>query len=401
MLRSLPIKVLIAMACGGLILSLSMGIRQSLGLFMEPMSHGLGWNIGIFSFALAIQNLLWGLAQPVTGAIADKLGSGKTLAAGGILYAIGLVMMATAGSPLMVHFSGGVIIGIGVAATGFPIVLGAVGRIVPASKRPQALGLVVAGGSFGQFIFAPISQSLIGGFGWWMALIVLAGFAALSIPMASMLTGTAKDGGLGEEHDQSLTSAVKEAMAHPGYLLLVAGFFVCGYHIAFIAIHLPNYLATCNISPMMSATALGLIGFFNMIGTWLSGYLGGRYRMKYLLSIIYFARAAIIALFLILPVTETTTLAFSAGMGLLWLGTVPLTSGIIANVFGARYLSTLFGIVLLSHQIGAFLGAWYGGWAFDMTGSYDMVWISAIGLGIFAGLVHLPIRDNPLERAVV
>jgi len=184
-------------------------------------------------------------------------------------------------------------------------------------------------------------------------------------------------------------------------LLLVAGFFVCGYHIAFIAIHLPNYLATCNISPMMSATALGLIGFFNMIGTWLSGYLGGRYRMKYLLSIIYFARAAIIALFLILPVTETTTLAFSAGMGLLWLGTVPLTSGIIANVFGARYLSTLFGIVLLSHQIGAFLGAWYGGWAFDMTGSYDMVWISAIGLGIFAGLVHLPIRDNPLERAVV
>jgi len=399
MLKSLPLKVLIAMVCGGLILSLSMGIRQSLGLFMEPMSHGLGWNIGIFSFALAIQNLLWGLGQPFAGAIADKFGSGRTLAAGGVLYAVGLVMMANAGSPWMVHFSGGVIIGIGVAATGFPIVLGAVGRLVPPEKRPQALGLVAAGGSFGQFIFAPISQGLIGGVGWWAALIVLAAFAALAVPMAASLTGTAKDGGLAGEYEQTLTSAVREAMAHPGYLLLVAGFFVCGYHVAFIAVHLPNYLATCNISPMMSATALGLIGFFNMIGTWLAGHLGGRYRMKYLLSTIYFARAAVIALFLALPVTETTTLAFSAGMGLLWLGTVPLTSGIIAQVFGARYLATLFGIVLLSHQVGAFLGAWYGGWAFDNTGSYDMVWISAIGLGVFAGLVHLPIRDNPLSRA--
>jgi len=401
MLKSLPMKVMIAMVCGGLILSLSMGIRQSLGLFMEPMSHGLGWNIGVFSFALAIQNLLWGLGQPFAGAIADKFGSGRTLAVGGLLYAVGLAMMASAGSPWMVHFSGGVIVGIGVAATGFPIVLGAVGRLVPPEKRPQALGLVSAGGSFGQYIFAPISQGLIGGVGWWAALIALAAFAALAVPMAAALTGTAKDGGLAGEYEQTLTSAVREAMAHPGYLLLVAGFFVCGYHVAFIAVHLPNYLSLCGISPMMSATALGLIGFFNMIGTWLAGHLGGRFRMKYLLSTIYFARSAVIALFLILPVTETTTLAFSAGMRLLWLGTVPLTSGIIAQVFGARYLATLFGIVLLSHQVGAFLGAWYGGWAFDTNGSYDMVWISAIGLGIFAGLVHLPIRDNPLERATV
>ena len=399
MTRNLPAKVVTAMVCGGLILSLSMGIRQSLGLFMEPMSHGLGWNIGIFSFALAVQNLLWGLGQPFAGAIADKFGSGRTLAAGGILYVIGLVMMANAGTPWMIHFSGGIVIGIGVAATGFPIVLGAVGRLVPAEKRPQALGLVAAGGSFGQFVFAPVSQSLIGGFGWWMALILLAVFAALAVPMAAALTGTAKDGKLVEEYDQPLTSAVKEAMAHPGYLLLVVGFFVCGYHVAFIAVHLPNYLSICGISSMMGATALGMIGFFNMIGTWLAGHLGGRYRMKYLLSIIYFARSGVIALFLALPVTEVTTLVFSAGMGLLWLGTVPLTSGIIAQVFGARYLSTLFGIVLLSHQVGAFIGAWYGGWAFDTTGSYDMVWMSAIGLGIVAGLIHIPVRDNPLERA--
>ncbi len=389
-------KVLIAMICGALILSLSMGIRQSLGLFLEPMSHDLGWKMGIFSMALALQNLIWGAAQPITGAIADKYGSGRTLAAGGLLYAVGLAFMAIGDTPFLFNVNAGLVVGIGVSATGFPIVLGAVARLVPVEKRPAALGLVSAGGSFGQFIFAPISQGLIGTAGWWTALIVLAGFAALAVPLATKLTGNATQGTL-EESKQSLKEALSEAFGVRSYWLLIGGFFVCGFHVAFVAVHLPMYLTTCNLPPALSATALALIGLCNIAGTFAAGYLGTRFPMKNILSAIYLGRAVVFGIFLSLPVSEVTVLIFSASIGFLWLGTVPLTSGIIARVFGPRYMATLFGVVMFSHQIGAFLGAWSGGYFFDMMGNYDVVWGMSVFLGIFAGIIHLPIAERPLK----
>ncbi|MCW9033774.1 MAG: MFS transporter [Rhodospirillales bacterium] len=389
-------KVLIAMICGGLILSLSMGIRQTFGLFLEPMSHDLGWKMGVFSMALALQNLLWGATQPFAGAIADKFGSGKTLAFGSLIYAGGIVLMAIGGSQTIFTISAGLIVGTGTAALGFPIVLGAVGRLVPAEKRPAALGLVSAGGSFGQFIFAPISQGIIGSAGWWVALLALAGFAALAVPLASQLTGKAMDGSLNEAK-QTLKEALNEAFAVRSYWLLIGGFFVCGFHVAFVAVHLPMYLITCNMPASLGATALALIGLFNIAGTFAAGYLGVHFPMKYVLSAIYLARALVFGIFFAFPVSELSVLIFSASLGFLWLGTVPLTSGIVARVFGPQYMATLFGVVLFSHQVGAFLGVWFGGFFFDMMGSYDIVWIMSVVLGLVAGIIHLPIIERPLK----
>lgn len=377
------------------VLGLNMGVRQTFGLFLEPMTLDLGIGRGSFAFAIAIQNLLWGLLTPFFGIFADKYGTGRCLAFGGVLYVLGILLMALGGSEASLHVGAGVLVGIAVSACGFPLVLSAVARAYPPERRSMALGVAATGGSVGQFLLLPFTQVMIGSLGWSGALIVLAGCAALVIPLAMVLAGkpAAATGST-----QTLGAALVEARRHSGFLLLNGGFFVCGFHVAFIATHLPAYINTFKFDPLVGAAALSLIGFFNIIGGLLAGYLGGRYRKKYLLSGIYLARALTITVFLIAPKSEWSVWIFSASFGFLWLSTVPLTSGLVSDVFGARYLATLFGIVMFSHQIGAFFGAWFGGLSYDLTGSYDTVWIIAIALGLMAALLHWPIADQPVHE---
>ncbi len=389
----LPIVVLI---CGGIVLGLNMGLRQTFGLFLEPMTADLGISRGSFSLAIAVQNLLWGVMTPFFGIFADRYGTGRSLVFGGIVYTAGILIMALGDSLFTLHLGAGVMVGMAVSASGFPLVLAAVARAFPAERRSFALGIASAGGSAGQFVLLPLSQALIGGFGWVNALLILAALAFLIVPMAAALAGKPEALGIGA---QSLGGAVDEARRHSGYLLLNGGFFVCGFHVAFMATHLPAYITTLGFDPFVGATALALIGFFNIIGGLLAGYLGGRYRKKYLLSGLYLARAVVIALFLLAPKSELAVWLFSASFGLLWLSTVPLTSGLVGDIFGARYLATLFGFVMFSHQIGAFFGAWLGGLSYDLTGSYNAVWLIAIVLGVIAAALHFPIADRPLAAA--
>ncbi len=385
--------------CGGLILALGMGMRQNHGLFIEPMRMDLGWQLSVFALALAIQNLMWGVAQPFAGALADKFGSTPVLMGGVFVYVLGLVGMAFPQGPMMFHMSAGVLIGIGVAAMGLPVILGAVARLVPENKRSTALGIASMGGSFGQFLFAPVSQTLINTYGWFIALATLAAIAALGVFLAlqvnakpSMATETQ------DEPEQTMKEALHEAFGNNSYILLNLGFFVCGFHIAFIVTHLPMFLSTCNISPDVGATALAVIGLSNMAGTYIAGVLGGKYSKKYLLSIIYLSRSVAILLYIMMPVTVFTTMAFAVAMGALWLSTVPLTSGLVGVMFGTRYMGTLFAITLFTHQIGAFFGAWLGGYFYDLTGSFDGAWLASIGLGVFSAVVHLPIKEIAVKR---
>ncbi|MBB3064726.1 MFS transporter [Limibacillus halophilus] len=388
---------LVVILCAGVVLSLNMGIRQTFGLFITPMNESIGISVGSFSLAVAVQNLLWGLATPIMAAMSDRFGTARMLVGGGLLYAVGLATMAFMGNEAGVHFGGGILVGMAVAACGFPMVLGAVARLTPPETRARALGFASAGGSAGQFVLLPFTQQLIGSLEWFGALLVLAALALLIVPMAAALKGRA--GSHQAEHGpSSLKAAISEAGRHRGYQLLTIGFFVCGFHVAFVATHLPGYLLTCNLTGMIGATALGLIGFFNIIGGLLAGVLGGKYRKKNLLSGIYLARAVVIALFILGPKTEIAVWLFSASFGLLWLSTVPLTGGVVSDIFGSRYMSTLFGLVMLSHQIGAFLGAWLGGISFDFYGSYEPVWWISVGLGVFAALIHFPISDKALQR---
>lgn len=380
--------------CGALILALGMGMRQNHGLFIEPMRMDLGWQLGVFALALAIQNLMWGIAQPFAGALADKYGTMPVLMGGVVIYVLGLVGMAFPQGPLMFHMSAGVFIGLGVAAMGLPVVLGAVARMVSEEKRSTALGIASMGGSFGQFLFAPISQTLINQYGWSFALACLAAIAALGVFLALQVNAKPADSSVEtHEPEQTLREALHEAFGTNSYILLNLGFFVCGFHIAFIVTHLPMFLSTCNISPDVGATALAVIGLSNMVGTYVSGVLGGKYSKKYLLSIIYFSRAVAILIYTLMPITVFSTMAFSVAMGALWLSTVPLTSGLVGVMFGTRYMSTLFAITLFSHQVGAFFGAWLGGYFFDLTGSFQGGWLASIALGLFAAVVHLPIKE--------
>lgn len=388
----LPTVILI---CGAAILALNMGTRQTFGLFLEPMTEAYGIGRGNFALAIAVQNLIWGLLTPVFGVLSDRYGTARCLVFGGIVYVFGLLIMALGDSVLTLHLGGGVLVGIAVAACGFPMVLSAVARAVPPERRSFALGITAAGGSVGQFLLLPFTQITMGWLGWAGALLVLAAISALIVPLAAALAGKpAADlsGGL------TLGAAVTEARRHRGYQLLNGGFFVCGFHVAFIATHLPAYINTFGLDPIVGASALGVIGFFNIIGGLLAGYLGGKYRKKYLLSGIYLARVVTIALFMIAPKTELAVWAFSASFGLLWLSTVPLTSGLVGDIFGPRYMATLFGIVMLSHQMGSFFGAWLGGISYDMTGSYDAVWMVAIVLGLMAAALHWPIADRPVAE---
>lgn len=392
--------VWIAVACAAFIVTVSMGVRQTFGLFLTPISTDLGIGREVFGLAVALQQIFWGLFQPACGMVADRYGTGRVLLLGTAAYMAGLAIMAAAQDAVQLNLGLGVFTGFAMAATSFSVVLGAVGRIVPPESRSMAFGIVSAGGSLGQFIMAPIGQGFIAAFGWSGALLAMIGIAAIMAPLAFPLTGKAGDSAGGAQADQSIKGAVAEAAAHGGYRYLTAGFFVCGFHVAFIAFHLPAYIGDLGLPPRVGATALALVGFFNIVGSYLCGALGGRYSKKNLLSGLYGLRAVVIAVFLILPKNEFSVLALASAMGLLWLGTVPLTSGLIAQIFGVKYMATLFSIVFFSHQVGSFLGAWMGGWLYDLTGSYDAMWWISIALGVAAMALHLPIAEKPLRPAV-
>lgn len=387
----------LVIASGVICLILAMGIRQSFDIFLTPIAIDLQVGRQVFGMAIALQNLLWGLAQPFSGAIADKFGAAWVMIAGGVIYALGVGLAAFATDPLELNFTLGVLVGLALAGTTYGTVLGAVGRVVPPEKRSLAFGACTAAGSFGMFAVVPGAHALLDAFAWRDAFIVLAISVSLLVPLAFGFRESDRRIAIGSG-GQTIMTALVEARTHSGYWLLNAGFFVCGFHVAFVATHLPAYLADHGLSPSVSAWSLAMIGLFNIFGSYLFGALGGRYRQKWVLAAIYLARAVVITLFLLMPLSGASAIAFGAGIGFLWLGTVPLTSGLVARVFGVRYLSMLYGVVFASHQLGAFLGAWGGGWAYDVLGSYEMIWLASIALALFAAAVHIPIRDQPLPR---
>jgi predicted MFS family arabinose efflux permease len=389
----------IVIASAAAIVTLAMGVRQSFGLFLPPMSIELGVGRADFGLAVAISNLVFGLAQPLVGALADRHGAGRVVLAGTLLYVAGLVGASWVGSALGLHLTFGLLVGLAMSATTFVVVLGAVGRVVPPERRGLAFGIVTAGGSLGQFLLVPAAQMLLTELGHRLALIALSGVVAVCAALAIGVAGrpaAADESGSA----QSLRSALGEAAGHGGFWLLNAGFFVCGFQLVFIATHFPAFLDDRGLGLGVGASALALIGLFNIFGSYLFGLAGDFWRRKYVLSGIYFARAVVTFAFLSLPITPATALAFAAAMGFLWLGTVPLTSGLVGQIFGVRYLSTLYGIVFLSHQVGSFFGAWAAGHVYDLTGSYDAVWTASILLAVAAGILHLPIRDAAVTRAL-
>ena len=390
-------KFVLLMLVGGTIVAVSMGIRQSFGVFLQPVVTDLELTRTAFGLTIAIQNLIWGLAQPFAGMLADKYGSFRMLILCSLLYIAGLVLTAQTSSATGLHLSLGVMVGLAMSGTTFTVVLSAVGRLVAPEKRSLAFGIVSAGGSIGMFSFVPLSQLFIGQYGWGTAMLILAGCVTI-VPLLTLVfqRQTREDVVSPNLYGESLSQVLRSARTHSGYWLLNCGFLVCGFHVAFIATHLPAFLSDSAIAPMRAAFALGLIGVFNILGTYLAGLYGGRYRKKYLLSGLYLGRALVIALFIALPLSDVTVMLFAAAMGLLWLGTIPLTSGLVVEIFGVRYGGTLFGIVFFSHQIGSFLGAWLGGYFFEVTGSYTLMWQLAVVLGIISALLHWPIRDEPV-----
>jgi MFS family permease len=386
----------VVLVCGGLILTLGMGIRHGFGLFLQPVSADMHWGRETFALALAVQNLVWGITQPFAGMLADKYGSGRIVLAGALLYALGLVWMAYPSSELKFIISAGVLIGTGLSGVTFSVIAGALGRAFPPEKRSMALGISAAAGSFGQFALLPLTQTLLSHVGWVGALVALSSVALLIAPLAATLV----ERRVAATHafKQSAPQAMSEALGHRGYVLLTVGFFVCGFQLVFIGVHMPAYLADHGMPAHVAVTALALIGLFNIIGTYATGWLGTRMPKRYILSTIYFARAAMIALFVFLPLSATSVYVFAAVLGLLWLSTVPPTNAIVANIFGVRYLAMLSGFTFFSHQIGSFLGAWLGGKLYDTTGSYDVVWYLTIALGIIAGIINLPIDEKEITR---
>ncbi len=382
--------------CGGLLVTLSMGIRHGFGLFQLPMTGANGWTRETFAFALALQNLLWGATQPFAGMLADRWGAVRVLLVGVVLYAGGLVVMALAGSGWGFSLGAGLMIGCALSGTTYSIVYGVIGRTAAPEKRSQALGIAAAAGSFGQFVMIPVEQTLIASFGWQHALLILAAAAFLMAPLGAGLREPRTQAASGA--GQSIMQAIREAFGNRSFQWLMAGYFVCGFQVVFIGVHLPAYLKDKGLSPDVAVAALALVGLFNVFGTYTAGQLGARMPKKHILSFIYFARAVVIILFLLAPLTSWSVYLFAAAMGLLWLSTVPVTNGVIATIFGVQYLGMLGGFVFFSHQVGSFLGVWLGGLLYDRTGSYDIVWIITIALGVFAGLANLPIREQPLAR---
>ena len=384
--------------------TLSMGIRHGFGLFNMPITSTNGWGRETFALAIALQNLIWGFAQPVAGALADRYGPFKIMILGGFLYAIGLIGMALTNDPLLFHLAGGLSIGIGLAATTYSVVYGIIGRNVSPQKRVWAMGITAAAGSFGQFLMMPLEQGLITNFGANEALIYLGLMASLMIPLAFFLRETGFTPN--QAGDQTISEALSEAIGNRNFRFLMMGYFVCGFQVIFITVHLAPYLKDMSAThpgingATVATTALALIGLFNVIGTYYAGVLGERFPKRFLLSGIYFTRSLAIALFLLLPLSSMSTYVFAAVMGVLWLSTIPLTNAIVAQIFGVKYLTMLSGVVFFSHQLGSFCGAYFGGYLYDLTGSYQIVWGIAMALGVFAGLINLPIREEPIQRAV-
>ncbi len=394
-----PLLVIVA---GCLIALFGFGIRSGLGLFLEPMTVARGWTRETFGFALALQNLFWGLGLPIAGALADRYGSMRVIMIGAVMYALGLYGMSIAQTPFALNLFAGVLSGVGIAFSAFTLALAAMVRVVGVEKRSFILGLGTAAGSLGQVIFSPVSQGFIQHAGWSSTLVCLALVALAMIPLAFILPGIAKnDSAASAQHEQakqSLKEAVTEAFGHRGFVLLTTGFFVCGFHVAFITVHFPAYVKDLGLDPAIGAYSLALIGLFNIVGSFGSGMIGQRYSKKMSLSTIYFLRSLVILALLVLPKTPMVILLFASVMGILWLSTVPLTTGIIAQVFGVQYMATLFGIVFLSHQIGSFVGVWLGGLLYDQTGSYNGMWWAGVFFGVVAALLHMPINEKPLAR---
>jgi MFS family permease len=388
-----PTVVIVA---GCAIAIVTFGTRTSFGLFTAPLSALRGWDRETFALAIAVQNLLWGLGQPFAGAIADRYGAGRVLAAGGAVYALGVALMAASTNQAALVLSGGVLIGLGLAGGSFTIVIAAFARLVRPDRRSWAMGLATAAGSMGQFLFAPLGQGFISAYGPATALVLLAGFVALVPFLAGSLSGRGENDEA--EAEVSTRDALGIALRHPSYVLLTSGFFVCGFHIAFVSTHLPPYLTDLGMSTSLAAWSLSLIGLFNVIGAYSAGILGGTYPRRILLSGIYLGRGIAFALFLLVPASTVTVLLFAAALGLLWLSTVPLTSGLVALMFGTRHVGMLFGIVFFSHQVGAFAGALLGGTVYEATGKYDLMWILCIALSVGAAIVHLPIDEKRAPR---
>lgn len=376
-----------------------MGLRQSFGLFLEPVASTHGWGYSVFGLAVALQNVTWGFLAPVAGAIADRYGSLRVITVGGLLYAGGVFLTALAASPVAFTAGAGLFIGLGASACGFPLVLAVVGRLVSEKHRGLALGITTAGASLGQLALPFVIQFLVSIFTLTNALLALAALMAALVPLAYLLCRKDVVAGRAAAHELTLSQAVGEAGRHRDYWFLNAGFFVCGFHVAFVGTHLPAYLSGQGLSGMAGAAALAMIGLFNVAGTFTFGALGDRFSKKILLAWLYLARALVILAFVLAPVNLYTMFAFTAGIGLLWLGTIPLTSSLVSHIYGPRYVATLFGVVTMSHQIGAGLGAWLGGYVFDITGTYDIVWFTAIALGVLSAALHLPIREHSLRRA--
>jgi len=388
--------------CGCLIGMMTFGPRSTLGFFLTPLSQAHGWGRDVFALALAVQNLLWGAAQPFAGALADRFGPVPVLSVGSILYAAGLASMAHATTPAMLHLTAGVVIGFGLAGASFTIVIGAFGKLMPPHWRSIAFGAGTAAGSFGQFLFSPLSVALMDRFGWQQTLVIFAGVVLLIMPL-SLALGVRREGGTPAAASaaprQSVAQALSEAFGHTSYVLLVLGFFTCGFQIFFVAVHLPAYLIDRGLPAQIGGWTLAVIGLFNIIGSIGAGWLSGFLPKRYILSFIYFARAVAILVFIMLPPDAILTLVFGAVLGLLWLSTVPPTSGLVALMFGTRWLAMLFGFAFFSHQVGGFLGVWLGGLLFERTGSYDMVWWLSILLGLLSAVINLPIVEKPVERA--
>jgi MFS family permease len=394
---------LVILFCGCMIGAIGFGPRAALGLFLTPMSSAYSWSREVFALALAIQVLVWGTAQPFMGAIADRFGSMRVLSAGAVLYCAGLALMAYSTTPGMLDLTAGVLTGLGIAGSSFTIVIAAFGKLMPPHMRTLAFGAGTAAGSFGQFLFSPMAVGFIDWFGWQHALVVFGIITLLVIPLSAALRTAPMDMSVkpGAVQKQSLLQALAEAFGHRSYILLVLGFFTCGFQLLFITVHLPSYLVDRGLSVDTGAWAIGTIGLFNIIGSITAGWLGDRMPKRYLLSIIYLLRSLAVVVFISLPVTPTSAIVFGASMGLLWLSTVPPTSALVALMFGTRWMATLFGFAFFSHQVGGFLGVWLGGILFERTGSYNVVWWLSVALGVVSAIINLPIVEKPIERAAM
>ncbi len=383
--------------CGAAIVTLSMGIRHGFGLWLQPITMERGWTRETFAFALAVQNIAWGIAGPFAGALSDRFGAFRVLIVGSLLYSLGLVLMAVSTSGLAFTGSAGLLLGMAQSGTTYAVVYGVIGRNVAPERRSWAMGVAAAAGSFGQFLMVPVENWLIGGIGWQSALFVLGCLALAIVPLAWGLKEPARAAAGASQ--QSLGGALREAFGYPSFRWLMAGYFVCGFQVVFIGVHMPSYLKDHGLTPNVATTALALIGLFNVIGTYGAGALGQRLPKKYILSTIYLLRSIAIVIFLSVPLTPWSVYVFSAVMGVLWLSTVPPTNAVIAQIFGVQYLSMLGGFVFLSHQVGSFLGVWLGGKLYDATGNYDVVWWIAVALGVFAAIANLPVKERAIERA--